>query len=67
MPHPIPEIIANGTVEIIARYIAPEPVNLLATSFKNSFVCSPGLTPGMNPPCLFKLSAMSLALNAIDA
>ena len=49
-----------------ARYKAPIVVTLDKTKSIYSAVFSPGRIPGINPPCLFKLSAVSEGLKTID-
>ena len=49
-----------------AKYSAPMVVILDKTKSIYSAVFSPGLIPGIKPPCLFRLSAVSTGLNTID-
>ena len=43
----------------------PKKPSLVFIWFSNKAVLAPGLTPGMRPPCFFKLSAMSSVLKFI--
>ena len=56
---------ADGINAIAAKKIAPGNVIRTSTSFKYFAVGAPGRIPGMNPPYLRMLSAVSTGLNAI--
>ena len=60
------EIKISGSMHTNAKYDAPIVVILDKTKSIYSAVFSPGLIPGINPPCLFKLSAVSVGLKTID-
>ena len=51
---------------MIVKAKAPTKVIFLITLVIYSTVSSPGLTPGINPPFLFKLSANSSGFNCIN-
>ena len=52
-----------GSAATAARYSAPGNVSRARMRSRNSAVGRPGLTPGMNPPYFFRLSAWSTGLN----
>jgi len=55
----------SGSTEIKARKTAPGRVIRVSVRSMYSAVFFPGLTPGMNPPYFFMLSARSMGLKTI--
>ena len=56
----------TGSSAMTVRNSAPGSVMRVTTRSMYSAVRAPGFTPGMNPPCFFRFSAMSTGLKMID-
>ena len=64
---PVPKIFgSDGSTAMNPKNIAPINVSLINIAVINFVVASPGRIPGIKPPDFFKLSEISLGLNAIN-